>query len=128
MVEFSLKGTVAKAYLLGNSNEYAHNVTVKLDEDEIEKIKAVVSKAPNCKNGEEYRWPFIGSNAKFSSKDDVDSKFKFVWRVEDENQAHEIDVRKPAAQEVEKIRQGCQVYIEYIPLSYSGREATKSKN
>ena len=54
MVEFSLKGTVTKAYLLRNSNGYAHNVTVKLDEDEIEKIKAVVPKAPNCKNGEEY--------------------------------------------------------------------------
>ena len=54
MVEFSLKGTVAKAYLLRNSNGYAHNVTVKLNKDEIEKIKAVVSKAPNCKNGEEY--------------------------------------------------------------------------
>ena len=60
MVEFSLKGTIVKVNLLSNSNGYAHNVTVKLDEDEIEKIKAVVSKAPNCKNGEEYRWPFIG--------------------------------------------------------------------
>jgi len=51
-----------------------------------------------------------------------------VWRVEDENQAREIDVRKPALQEVEKIKQGCNVYIEYIPVSYSGREATKPKN
>jgi len=66
MVEFSLEGTVAKAYLLKNSNGYTHNVTVKLDEDEIEKIKAVASKAPNCKNGGQYRWLFMGSNAKFS--------------------------------------------------------------
>ena len=51
-----------------------------------------------------------------------------MWRVEDDNQAHEIDVRKPVAQEVEKIKHGCHVYIEYIPLSYSGREAIKSKN
>ena len=128
MVEFSLKGTVVKAYLLGNSNGYAYNVTVKLDDDEIEKIKAVVSKAPNCKNTGQYRWPFTGVNAKFTLKDDVNSKFKFVWRVEDENQAREIDVRKPAPQEVEKIKQGCNVYIEYIPVSYSGREATKPKN
>ena len=63
---------------IGGRNSYAHNVTVKLNDDEIEKIKAVVSKAPNCKNTGQYRWPFTGANAKFTSKDDVDSKFKFV--------------------------------------------------
>src|SRR5271169_6801551 len=66
MIEFNVVGTLVDSFL--NDKAKSHTITVELSREKIEEIKALVRTSPNF-NANEYRWPFVGRDAKFTSKD-----------------------------------------------------------
>src|SRR5271169_699153 len=76
MVEFTVTGAVVNA--LCDANAKSHTITENISRGEVDAIDALVRTSPNFTEYH-YRWRFAGTNAKFTSKDDISSEFPSVW-------------------------------------------------
>ena len=115
-MEFEVLGTVTDTFL--NAGAFSHTITVNISKEEIAKVKSRVETLPDFE-GTGYRWPFEGTRAKFTSRDDLTEEFHFVW----DGQAidpHDVDQCQciPAS----TIQNGRQVMIEYTVVPYVGKK------
>jgi hypothetical protein len=76
MVEFTVTSTVADIFF--DAKAKSHTVTVDISRGEVDAIKALVRTSLNFTECH-YCWPFAGTNAKFTSKDDISSESPSVW-------------------------------------------------
>ena len=117
MVEFSVVGTVVDTFF--DSKAKSHMITVNITRAEMEAIKTLVRSSPDFVD-HHYRWPFVGTNAKFRSRDDIGTDFQSAWDGRRILDVKDPDQRKriPASY----IKESSKVYVEYSVVPYVGKE------
>jgi hypothetical protein len=68
VLEYEAAGTVVKNFL--HAGAKAHTIAVTIPQSEIEFIKNIVKTCPEY-NDNHFTWPFEGTTAKFTSKDNL---------------------------------------------------------
>ena len=120
---FELNDLVVDFYL--RADAHAHTIRVQLSSDDIESIKKTVRSASNHLESN-YRWPFDGNIAKFTSKD---SKQKLASDFEPILDARGIDLKSfnGTLQDltINDVVEGARVSVEYIPVPYGGKKPNK---
>jgi hypothetical protein len=124
VMEFTLKGIVNDVYL--RAGAFSHSIMVQVDEDKVKDIKDIVLGAPNCKDTDDYHWPITGNVVKLTSKENLNSAFENVWKIDNEKLVRNEDLRHPTS--IDQITKESQVYIEFTPVSYNGRSSNSSKS
>ena len=117
IIEFWVVGKVTAVFL--QANAFSHSIVVDIPSADIDKIKAIARSAPRH-NDANYRWPFNGTVAKFSTKDDLQESFQDVWDGRDIDDLSDIDRRLGLG--IDDVEEGDQVMIEYTIAPYSGRK------
>jgi len=115
-IEFHVTGTVVTPFL--SASPYPHTVIVDISIAEIDKIKAIALSAPR-QNDSDYRWPFDGTEAKFSNKDDLSIDFPEVWDGRRDVDPLDVVNRPPLA--AHHIEETDTVLIEYSLVLYGRR-------
>jgi hypothetical protein len=124
VMEFTLKGIVNDVYL--RAGAFSHSIMVQVDEDKVKDIKDIVLGAPNCKDTDDYHWPITGNVVKLTSKENLNSAFENVWKIDNEKLVKNEDLRHPTS--IDQVTKGSRVYIEFTPVSYNGRSSNSSKS
>ena len=120
---FEVNGLVVDFYL--RADAYAHTIRLQLSPNDIESIKTIIRTAPNHLESN-YRWPFNGPIAKFTSKD---SKEKLASDFEPVLDGRGIDLNDLDDNledlTINDLLEGARVSVEYIPVPYGARKANK---
>ena len=76
MIEFNVKGIVINTFLSFKAK--SHIISVQLTSQNIADIKTLICISSKFHETNSYRWSFVGTHAKFTSKDDIDDEYQFV--------------------------------------------------
>jgi len=82
-------------------------------------IKTLVQTSPEFHEINSYRWPFMGSHAKFTSKDDIGDEYKSIWDGRDVEDVNNPDNRHKISADM--ITEGSRVMLEYSVVPYLGQ-------
>ena len=69
ILEFEAIGTLTRAFL--QAGAMSHTIIVNIGRSDIDRIKAIIRSIPNFQE-RGYRWPFEGTDAKFTSKENLE--------------------------------------------------------
>ena len=117
VIEYSTIGVVKKAFL--QAEAMSHAIFVDIDQQEVDRIKGIVKTVPNFEE-QGYRWPFDGREAKFTSKENLNMEYEYVW---DGRGIDVHDVGSRLALRIEDIEEGSKVFVEHAITPYSGKKA-----
>ena len=122
VAEFKAQGTVISSFLKGTPNKFSHTLVLNMDPEEIQKIRQLVKTCPAYAADEEFRWPFVGTEAKFNSRANLNGDFSDTWDGRNSTNMSDINERIPLP--ADKIDAGKNVLVEYTIVPYLGRKAT----
>jgi hypothetical protein len=94
------------------------NPLAVVEYSEINGIKSIVRTVPNFQE-RGYRWPFEGTDAKFTSKDNLEDAYDEIWDGRDID-IHDIDSRTPLT--IDDLEEGSKVFVEYTISPYSAKK------
>jgi hypothetical protein len=117
VLEFETVGTLTRAFLQAGAK--SHTIIVNIGYAGIDHIKTIVRSIPNFQE-RGYRWPFDGSDAKFTSKDNLEDAYEEIWDAHDID-VHDIDSRVPLT--VDDLEEGSKVFVEYTISPYLAKKA-----
>ena len=93
-----------------------------MDPAELQKLKDMVEMYPAFIAEEEFPWPFVGTEAKFTNCENIEEDFK---DVRDGRKAKNIDnMDEMKRLPIREIEVGKKVIVEYTVVLYLGRKAT----
>ena len=121
VMEYKVKGTVASAFL--KLTRYNHTLMLNIEPTEIDKLKELVKTCPAFNPTEEFRWPFTGTEAKFTNREDIEQEFKHIWDGCNMMALKDVDERKQISSWDIDVRN--KVVVKYIVIPYLGRKAGK---
>lgn len=122
VAEFQIKGTVASTFLRSTPNKFSHTLVLNIDPAEVDKVKELVKTCPAFVPEEDFRWPFTGTEAKFTSRSNLNGDFINTWDGRKMSDIQNVTERnKLPAQQIEV---GSNVVVEYTIVPYLGRKAT----
>jgi hypothetical protein len=116
VIEFEVVGTLTRAFLQASAK--SHTISVDIGHCEIDGIKSIVRTVPNFQE-RGYRWPFEGTDAKFTSKDNLEDAYDEIWDGRDID-IHDIDSRTPLT--IDDLEEGSKVFVEYTISPYSAKK------
>ena len=90
---------------------------------EIETIKELVKGSPAYTNAD-FRWPFKGNEAKFTSRENIDQEYDGVWDATNIGDT-EDDINARTTLPATEIKTGSRVLIEYTVIPYIARKANR---
>jgi len=114
MIEFNVKGIVINTFL--SSKAKSHTIFIQLTSENIAAIKTLIRTSPEFHETNSYRWPFVGTHAKFTSKDDIGDEYQSVWNGRGVKDLNNPDNRHKISADM--INDGSQVMIEYSLVPY----------
>jgi hypothetical protein len=120
VIEFEVVGTLTRAFLQASAQ--SHTISVDIGHSEINGMKSIVRTVPNFQE-RAYRWPFEGTDAKFTSKDNLGDAYDEIWDGRDID-IHDIDSRTPLT--IDDLEEGSKVFVEYTISPYSAKKARPS--
>src|SRR5947207_10081669 len=121
VAEFKVRGMVSSAFL--DSSQYSHTISINISLTEIQKIKDIVCKSPPYTDeADGFRWPFMGTEAKFTSRDNLDKPYENLW--DGRGLADLDDYEQRPSLSASAIEPGTKVLIEYTVVTYGGRKST----
>ena len=116
VIEFEVVGNLTRAFLQAGAK--SHTISVDIGHNEINGIKSIVRTVPNFQE-RGYRWPFEGTDAKFTSKDNLEDAYDEIWDGRDID-IHDIDSRTPLT--IDDLEEGSKVFVEYTISPYSAKK------
>jgi hypothetical protein len=117
ILEFETNGILNRAFLQAGAK--SHTIIVNIGFAEIDRIGSIIRSVPNFQE-HDYRLPFDGPDAKFTSKDNINDAYEEIWNAHDID-VHEIDSRVPLT--VDDSEERSKVFVEYAVTPYSAKKA-----
>jgi hypothetical protein len=119
VIEWRTTGTLTASFL--NANALSHTVKLKLDPEDIERIKAFIKTSPDYIE-ENFRWPFtvdIDTIATFTSKENLAAEFESLYDARGKNPD---DVKEDDRISPSQLTVGSKVMVEYTPTTWSRKK------
>jgi hypothetical protein len=125
IMEFNVTGMVMKSFLR-DGGDYGHSLILKLDDDVLANVRAIISISPRFEATSSYHSPLKNDNTvTFINKENKAGIFEFIWDGRDIHNLDNIDLRYSISHTM--IRHGSKVYVEYTVEAWSYEKKGKER-
>jgi hypothetical protein len=125
VMEFNATGFVVKGFLK-DGGDYGHSLTLKLEDDVLTRVKAIISTSPRFQVTPSYHSPFKDDNTvTFANREKKAGAFEFIWDGRSIHDFDDVDLRHPISHTT--IRNGSKVYVEYTAEAWSYEKKGKER-
>jgi len=125
VMEFNVTGFVVKSFLR-DGGDYGHSLTLKLEDNVLAKVKAIISTSPQFEATSSYYSPIKGDNTvAFTNKENKTGSFEFIWDGRGILNLNNVNDRHSISHTM--ITRGSEVYVEYTVEAWSYQKKGKER-